>query len=119
MKLSTSAILALPLLPSLHAACPLAGSSSNPPNDEIHNNLHQPTGLRRRRVASLSNHPDTKAKLDSIIANRKHRSLESTCFTSTDYDNIDADVASISDAFLDNETKGYFLGGVVRVSSSL
>lgn len=97
------------LLPLVNAACPLASSSSlSPPDDEIHSST-----LRRRRVASLSNHQDAKSQLDSIIENRnKNRELQSSCFTTSDYDNIDTDVAAIAAAFTSNETLGYFWEGL-------
>lgn len=114
MKLSLHALAALPLIPSsLAAPCPLARSGAAPPDDAIHNGV-QKSSIRRRR---LSDAPNTKAKLDAIIENRKQRDLETTCFTTETYDAIDDDVASLANAFSTNETKGYFLGGMVRLAA--
>ncbi|KAL7510564.1 hypothetical protein ACHAXN_008876 [Cyclotella atomus] len=95
------------LIPLVNVACPLASSSSSPPDD----NIHSPT-IRRRCVTSLSNHPNNKSKLDSIIENRQRNcKVESVCFTASDYDDIDTDVAAIAAVFTSNETLGYFWEG--------
>jgi hypothetical protein len=95
----------------------MVGSQDLPPNDAIHSDLQNKSNLRRR-IISLSDHPDTKAKLHSIIDDRKRqRSLQEECITLTSYDDIDADIASLAAAFTTNESKSHFLGGIVRLAA--
>ncbi|KAL7512226.1 hypothetical protein ACHAXN_009257, partial [Cyclotella atomus] len=106
----------LSLVPPFQAApCPMANTGQVPPNDAIHGDVQKPN--LRRRVVSLSENPDTKAKLDSIIDNRKQRMLQEECLTSATYDAIDADIESIARTFLDDESRSHFLGGVVRLAA--
>ena len=119
MKLSSSTLVLLYLSISLEqtAPCPFARTGANHPVDEVHSGLHQKNSIRHRRMVSLSDDPGTKQKLNSIINNRKHRSLTETCLSTQTYDNIDADIANLADAFADNVTKGFFLGGIVRLAA--
>ena len=93
----------------------MSQSQGAPPNDAVHSGLQMPS-LRRRMIA-LSENPDTKAKLQLIIDNRKDRNLQEVCITSQSYDAIDEDVASLAAAFLDNESRSHFLGGIVRLAA--
>lgn len=121
MKLSSSTVVLLfSSVPLVQAApCPFArtGADTDYPNDEVHSGLNQKNSIRRRRMVSLSDDPETKQKLNSIITNRKQRSLTETCFSAQTYDDIDADIANLADAFTDNVTKGFFLGGLVRLAA--
>lgn len=97
------------------APCPMANTMQVPPNDAIHSGLQKPN--LRRRIVSLSENPDTKAKLDTIINDRKQRMLQEECLNSGTYDAIDADIEAIAATFLDDESRSHFLGGVVRLAA--
>ena len=119
MKASQAAlqsILMLSLALSKATPCPMANTGEVPPNDDIHIGLQKKSNLRRR-IVSLSDSPDTKAQLHSIINDRKQRNLQEECITTSSYDAIDTDVAAIAALFPDNESKSHFLGGIVRLAA--
>lgn len=119
MKASQAAlqsILMLSLALSKATPCPMANTGEVPPNDDIHIGLQKKSNLRRR-IVSLTDSPDTKAKLHSIINDRKQRNLQEECITTSSYDAIDTDVAAIAALFPDNESKSHFLGGIVRLAA--
>ena len=93
---------------SFVSPCPFGAvddGNQRPPRDDIHQQQH--TGnIRRRRLTSLSDSPDTKQKLEAIISNRR-RSLQSgvstsTCVSETMYDGIVDDIRAVSNLFLDD-----------------
>ena len=105
-KAFTYLLLSLPLV----TPCPFSGNvAGDAPDDPIH---HRPGLRRRRRLTALSDEPETREKLNAIVANRaaiasKQRSLQTAaaCVSEETYDAIYEDIVQLSETFLDNVSR--------------
>ena len=86
----------LSALSSVASSCPFSKTSSDIPDDNQHRHL-------RRRMASLRE-GETKDKLASIIkkqqlkADERKRSLQTSCMTNEDYNDIRVNIAQMAAA---------------------
>jgi hypothetical protein len=101
-----------------YSACPHSSSQINsipPPNDSQHQNIR-----RRRRLATLTSHPETRDAISDIISHRR-RSLQSssafTCLSTATYNALKDDVAHIASNITDFGDRGHFLGGILRLAA--
>eukprot|EP00547_Thalassionema_nitzschioides_P009132 CAMPEP_0194227992 /NCGR_PEP_ID=MMETSP0156-20130528/43139_1 /TAXON_ID=33649 /ORGANISM="Thalassionema nitzschioides, Strain L26-B" /LENGTH=1501 /DNA_ID=CAMNT_0038960493 /DNA_START=21 /DNA_END=4526 /DNA_ORIENTATION=- len=116
MKISTICILSLLAKLQLgdSIGCPFSSSDHDVPCDETHGHL------RSRRLASLSEDPDTREKLAAIIEEQK-RLLQGTtgpdCIAQGTYDNLRETLGAMTDSIADAGERGHFIGGLVRLAA--
>lgn len=102
-------------LSSVGTSCPFSKTSTDIPDDIQHRHL-------RRRMASLRE-GETKDKLASIIKKQSlksegmKRSLQTTCMTNANYNDIRNNIAQMAEVIDDDGDRGHFFGGIVRLAA--
>lgn len=107
--------LAVAMNAAIVVSCPIVGTNRDPPNDAIHQGIvgaTTTTNLRHRRLAPLS-----KDDIDAIVNHRRRALGETECLTEATYDGIADDLQDVSDALPDNQARGHFFGGIVRLAA--
>lgn len=114
MKLSFHLFL-FATLSSVTTSCPFSKTSTDIPDDNQHRHL-------RRRMASLRE-GQTKDKLASIVkiqarkSDEIKRSLQTSCVSHANYDDIRNNIAQMAVAIDDIGDRGHFFGGILRLAA--
>lgn len=117
MKVSplASTILALCFHSLKVYACPYSNNSHEgiPDDATTHGFLRN----RRKRLASLSEDSETKARLHSIISCQKRLLQNEGCVSNNTYESLRQALGEMANAITDPGDRGHFIGGIVRLAA--